>query len=167
MIFLGFLIFCLLFVAGAAIGGVPAMVFFDIPSIVMVAGGILCFVMATRRFSTFRRGIRQVFRLGDIPESERKEAMITANFFRTLSYFSLVIGGFWSLMGFCIVLGNMDPETLGIGVAVSLMTLLYSFVLSATIFMPISIQYRNMVTEHRRHHRQVFSLHEKFPSSNT
>ena len=167
MIFLGFLLFSFLFVLGSLIGGMAPIVFFDIPSIVMVAGGILCFVMATRRFSTFRRGIRQVFRLGDIPESERKEAIITANFFKTLSYFSLVIGGLWTLMGFCIMLGDMDPETLGVGIAVSLMTLLYSFVLSATIFMPISIQYRNMATEHRRHHRQVFSLHEKFPSSNT
>lgn len=168
MIFLGFLIFCVLFLAGVTIAGSTAWAFYDLPSIILVAAGIIGFVIATRRFSTFRRGIRQVFRFGDIPESQRKEALQTANFFKTLSYFSLVIGGLWTLMGFVLMLGNLDPETIGTGVALSLLTLFYSFVLSATIFMPISVQYRNMVTEHRRHHhKKVFTFREKFPASYT
>ena len=168
MIAISLVLFGVLFGACVNVAGSSVDRFIDFPSVVLVIAGILVFVIGSGQVSTFFHGMKQLFRFREVPGQQRKAAMKTAQFFKTLSYFSVVIGALWTLVGLVLMLSNLNPETIGGGIAVSLLTLFYSFVLSVAVFMPISMQYRKMATKHHRHpKKRVFSFHEKFPASYT
>jgi hypothetical protein len=104
---IGFIIFATNphgFFAGEFVGLNPYMIllFIDIPSLVLVVGSWWAFRLAS----------------GKRREFVSASAVIT-------------IGAFWSIQSFVLVFNNLDPDTLGPGIAVSVITLLYASIAAA------------------------------------
>ena len=115
--------------------------FIDYPSVVMVVASILLFVLASGQWKEFSCGIKHLFEWQRPEQIDSKTAVRISRLFRTLSFASLAIGGFWSIMGIILMLCNLNPETIGQGLAIVLLTLFYSFFLSVAVFFPISLYY--------------------------
>lgn len=95
-------------------------------ALLMLSHGGRCWLF----FWRFVRG-----RGGELSEAER-EAL--GEFFLTGSRSALGMGLFWHLCGMMVMLMNMDsPWTVGPGMAMSILLLVYGVVLSEMVFMPL------------------------------
>ena len=117
------------------------MAFISCPSFVFVIAGILLFVLTSGRWSDFSRGIKHLFQWRRSLSMDRETAVRISRYFRKLSFAGLVIGALGSLIGIMIMLSHLDPETIGPGLAMCLLTLFYAFFLSIAVFLPISLYY--------------------------
>ena len=141
MTFVYFLVFTVILALSIGLGGGTLKGFVDYPSVIMVVASILLVVLASGRWADFSRGIKHLFEWRNSEQMDRKTAVRISRFFRTLSFASLAIGGFWSLVGVILMLSDMNPDTIGSGLAIAFLTLFYSFFLSLTVFFPISLYY--------------------------
>ena len=124
------------------IGGGSIFGFIDIPSIIIVVASVLLFILASGQWPVFSRGMRHFFQFRDNLEIDRHKAVKISRFFRVLGFASPVIGFFWTIVGLIIMLSNLSPETIGSGLAIALLTLFYSCLLSVIVFFPISLFFR-------------------------
>ena len=128
----------LLFVAITAItifyGGGSIWGFVDVISIIIVATSILLFILASGQWAVFSRGMRHFFQFHDNLKIHRNDAVKISRLFRILGFACPVIGFFWTIVGLIIMLSNLSPETIGSGLAVALLTLFYSCLLSVIVF---------------------------------
>ena len=115
--------------------------FISCPSFVFVVAGILIFILASGRWTDFSRGVKHLFEWRCSLSMDRETAVRISRFFRKLSFAGLVVGALGSLIGIIIMLGAFTLETIGPGLAMCLLTLFYSFFLSVTVFLPISLYY--------------------------
>ncbi len=134
MIFFNFLLASILLAFSIILAGAPLSAFWDVPSVVAIVASVLLFAAGAGHWLTFCRGIGGIFS----PEIPKDEA--TSKFFEKLVHFTLCAGLFWTLLGFIIILGSMDPETVGVGLAVSLLTVFYSLFFSLFLFWPIAVR---------------------------
>lgn len=129
-----FLSICIIVPIFALCHGAPFSVFFDLPSIL-----ILCLVLffgARRSWSTLGDGLFL------IPDREGGAAR-SIKYFEMLYQTSLLGGGIGMLVGITIMLTDMDPETIGSGMAIALLTTLYALTLSTLFFQPLSLAMRD------------------------
>ena len=157
MTFVYLMVFTVIVAMSIAVGGGSMGTMFgfiDYPSVVMVVAGILMVVLASGRWADFSLGMKHLFEWRHPKPMDRKTAMRLSRFFRTLSFTSLALGAFWSLIGMIIMLSNFELETLGKGLAIALLTLFYSFFLSLAVFFPISFHYAGM------HDREIHAVRE-------
>ena len=156
MSFVYFMLFVAVTVIAIAIGGSSVWVFVDIPSLIMVAAGLLLFVLASGQWAFFKQGMTHYFRFHDHSQVSRQDAIRINRLFRTLGFVSPALGFLGSLLGGVIILSNLSPETVGSGVAISLLTLFYSCMLSVIVFFPISLYYAGItVPRHNEKHNKT------------
>ena len=141
MSFVCFMLFVAVTAVAITLGGSSIMVFFDLPSLTIVTIGLLLFVLASGQWAFFAQGMKHFFRFHDHSQVTRQDAIRITRLFRTLGFVSPAMGFFGSLMGGIIMLGNLSPETIGNGIAISLLTLFYSCILSVIVFFPISLHF--------------------------
>jgi flagellar motor component MotA len=154
MPFVYFLIFSVITATGIGLGGIPVSAFMNFLGMTVVGVSILVLVLAGGRWADFSRGMRHFFAFRRSTPANRPDAARIARFFRTLSSVSLAIGGFWSLVGVIIIVADMDPDNIGPGMAVALLTLFYTCFLSLTVFIPISLYYAGLydAEDHKSEH---------------
>ena len=140
MIFLGCFLIFELFVALALIGGQMHAenyfpVRFDVPSAVVVFGGVLLHVLIFGR-KQFRIGLSALRRL---PQSGDTEV---AAYFRRLTTFTLLVGlvgmAFAMSVGIPLV---RNPDNIGVPIAASLLTFAYAAWLAVMLFWPIAVRF--------------------------
>ena len=137
MISLGFLIFAILFVLSIILGGLDKLpVFLDMPSLLLVSLGIAGYVLLFGR-KEFVRGM-QVFFAFSFPQDD--DAMKAGRFFLRLAEFTLDWGLLLIVVGFIMIMMDLDPNTVGYGMAVSLLSFLYAMILSLFVFLPIGLR---------------------------
>ena len=141
MAFVYILAFGVITALAIIIGWGDIMMYISTPSIVLTVAGILLFVLASGRWADFSRGVKHLFEWRRSLPLDRETAVRISRFFRKLSSATLGIGFFWSLVGLMIMLCHFDPETIGPGLAMCLLTLFYAFFLSVAVFLPISLYY--------------------------
>ena len=115
--------------------------FISCPSFVFVVAGILIFILASGRWADFSHGVKHLFEWRRSPSVDQETSARISRFFHKLSFAVIVIGALGSLIGIVIMLGHLDLESIGPGLAMCLLTLFYAFFLSVAVFLPISLYY--------------------------
>ena len=137
MIFLGFLIFAILFVLSVMLCGLDKLiVFWDFPSFMLVSLGIAGYSLHCGR-KEFVRGMK-VFFAFSFPQDD--EAAVTGRFFLRLAEFTLSWGLLIMFFGVVMIMSDLDPDHVGGGMAVSLLSFLYATILSLFVFLPIGLR---------------------------
>jgi len=160
MTFVYFMIFGVVLSLSTILCGGSLQGFIDLPSVISVGASLLLFVLAGGKWKVFSSGMKHFFAWRQPAQVDRNSAAQISRFFRTLSFASLAIGGFWSVFGLIIMLANLDPKTLGIGLGVALLSLFYSFMLSLTVFFPISLYFSGM-HDARKRKRPAVRMHDE------
>lgn len=154
--FLCFLSFIVITALTIILGGGSIAGFVDIPSLIVVAASILLFVVASGQWQVFIQGFKHFFQFHDRSHLDHHSAVKISRFFRILGFACPGMGFFWSIVGGIIMLGNLSPETIGNGLAIALLTLFYSCLLSVIVFFPISLYFVGVQTSrHRNRHDKI------------
>lgn len=136
MILIGF--FCAAFLTGLAIalGGIDKLiVFYDAPSIVLVGMTNVILILSSGKWPLFLRGMMELGAISP-PKPEPNSEEIAA-FFRFLFHGNIAGGFFWAIIGCILMLADLDPEKIGSGLAVTLLTNFYALFLSIFLYMPL------------------------------
>ena len=137
MISLGFLIFAILFVLSIMLGGLDKLpVFWDFNSFVLVSLGIAGYTLLFGR-KEFVRGMK-VFFAFSFPQDD--DATKAGRFFLRLAEFILSWGLFVMIFGLVMMLADLDPDKVGIGVAVCILGFLYAMSIALFVFLPIGLR---------------------------
>ena len=112
------------------------MVFWDVPSFLFILSGVAGYFLLFGR-KEFARGVKTFFALS-FPLDEH--ASETSRFFLHLSTFTLSWGLFGMTFGMVLTLLDLDPNTAGLAIAVSLCSFLYASGLALFVFLPIGLR---------------------------
>ena len=87
----------------------------------------------------FLPGLKTVFRLprAELGETDPK----LGKYYRRLTGFTLGFATVVAFVGLLVMLVDLDPESIGKPLAISLLTLIYAIVIALTIFLPISLRH--------------------------
>ena len=137
MIFLAFLIFTLLFVMAVTSQGFAfSWVFVNGPSLLFVLLGIAGYFLLFGR-NEFGRGVKTFFAFSFPPDDHSPES---GRFFLRLSEFTLTWGLFGMVFGLMLMLSDLDPDRMGTGLAIMLLSFLYAIGLALFMFLPIGLR---------------------------
>lgn len=110
-------------------------VFFDMYALVLVLGGTLSFGIASHGIGPVIRGIRAGYASTPLHPTDGKEAIWVLHTLRSIAY---AMGGVGVLIGVTRMLHSFDePSHIGPFMALSLLSLLYSFVIAGLWLSPI------------------------------
>ena len=108
--------------------------FFNMPSILIVTGGLVCFSLAHHDYSSIKEAIGNA--LGDQPSPNAQKDISVLATLRKTTYGSGVAG---TLIGLIQMLQNLDdPSNIGPAMAVALLTALYSVLIVEFIIDPMT-----------------------------
>ena len=144
MTFAYFMIFGVILLLAIVLSGGSIWSFIDLTSAIAVGASLLLFVLACGKWKVFSSGMKHFFQWRQPAPVDRNTAVQISRFFRTLSFAGLAIGGFWSVFGIIIMLSDLVLERIGIGLGLALLSLFYSFMLSLTVFFPISLYFSGL-----------------------
>ncbi|MGL4942218.1 MAG: protein kinase domain-containing protein [Thermoguttaceae bacterium] len=153
---LGWLIAAGFLLASAVLSGNPIAMFCDLPSAIIVAGCLALYVSFRQCWGLLFRGLR-------FQDETREQA---SQLFSQLTRISLGAGFLGTLIGvYQMVAVGLDPEIIGTGVAVSLLTLLYGILLAVFVWTPLSVlsTRRRTITKTSTTHNE--SAHQEPPQS--
>jgi len=137
MIFLAFLIFAALFVMGATAQGWSYIgLFLDVPSLLFTLLGIAGFFLVFGR-KELGRGVKTFFAFSYPQDDHSPES---GRFFLRLATFTLFWGFVGVLWGLLVILIDMNPDTVGVGIAFSLLSFLYASGIALFVFLPIGLR---------------------------
>ena len=126
----------LLLSAIAASPGSSFGAFRDYPSLILVVGGTLAVLMIACDVEDWRNASRVL--MGPRKSLDRVGCQSAARFFGQASRAAIALGVIGHLLGLIIMLGQLDdPDALGPGLAVSLISALYGLGLSEFFFVPM------------------------------
>jgi flagellar motor component MotA len=114
----------------------------DMPSVLLVVFTVIILVSGQRKWKLFWQGL-QTSVSASIPNTS--DAAETAALFRYIANGTLWGGGLWALTSWIIMLNDLDLDTIGAGIGVSLLTLFYSLMVSVFLFRPIAYRYEQAV----------------------
>lgn len=133
----GFLFMVLLLALVGAFSGMLSF-FVDIPSTLIILAPLVFFLAATKSGKVMAAYVRASFRKNYSYGKDELENISLAA--KGMVKFTLGIGGFGFIAGLIGALANIGaPERLGPNLAVSLITLVYSIVLSFIVFFPVEV----------------------------
>jgi flagellar motor component MotA len=122
-----------LFLAAMLLGG-TLWAFYNMPSILIVTGGLVCFSLAHHDYSSIKEAIGHA--LGNEPSPNVQKDISVLATLRKTAYGSGVAG---TLIGLIQMLQNLDdPSNIGPAMAVALLTALYSVLIVEFIIDPLS-----------------------------
>ncbi|GHT43686.1 hypothetical protein FACS189443_7250 [Planctomycetales bacterium] len=124
-------------VFAVALGGADKIpLFWDTPSFLMVVLTVIILVSGQGKWKLFSQGLETVLSTStpNIPDAAE-----TAALFRYIANGTLGGGGLWTLTGWILMFADLDPNKIGAGIAVSLLTLFYAVFLSVFASNPKSI----------------------------
>lgn len=111
--------------------------FLDLPSLLLV---LICpFVLILIQYGPASIGRNFSIALDDI-SVEKREASSAEYYFQTWGIYVLLTGGIFFIVGIIMVLSNIqDKETIGAGLACSLITFLYGLIITITLTRPLAV----------------------------
>jgi len=122
-----------LLLAAMLLGG-SLMAFINLPSILMVVGGLVCFSLAHHDAGSIKDAIAHA--LGDEPISNHQKDISVLATLRKTTYGSGVAG---TLIGMIQMLQNLDdPSAIGPAMAVAMLTVLYSVLIVEFLIDPLT-----------------------------
>ena len=136
MILIG--LFCAVSVTAMAIalgGPDKLIVFWDTPSVMVVVMTNFVLIMSSGKWDLFLRGMVETGVMGPTKPEPRAEEI--ASFFRFLSNGNIIGGIFWAIIGCVLMLADLDPDKIGSGLAVTLLTNFYAMFLSIFLYLPL------------------------------
>jgi hypothetical protein len=137
MISLAFLIIAVLFVLAASIQGFALLwIFVDAQSLLFVLLGIAGYFLLFGR-KEFRRGVKTFFAFSFPPDEHDLES---GQFFLRLSSFTMRWGILGMLLGVIMIMTDLNPDTVGHALAISLLSFLYASGLALFVFLPIGLR---------------------------
>ena len=138
MISLAFLIITVLFSLSFMIPSrsIRFAIFADLPSLLFVLLGITGYFLLFGR-KEFSRGIKTFFAFSYPLDEQTSES---GRFFLRLTEFTLVWGVFGMVLGLVCMMFNLDPDTFGPVMAISLLSPLYALGLALFVFLPIGLR---------------------------
>jgi hypothetical protein len=138
MISLAFLLFTGLFLLSVAVLARPSLLFayFDLPSFLFILLGVTGYFLLFGR-KEFGRGVKTFFAFSYPPTEEN---VATGQFFLRLSKFIRIWGSLGAFIGIALMLSSLDPDTIGPGVAISLLCPFYALGLALFVFLPIGLR---------------------------
>ena len=136
MIFLGFLIFAVLFLLSVAISATNFFVFVDVPSFLFILLGVAGYFLLFGR-NEFGRGVKTFFAFSFPPDDNTHES---GRFFLRLSRFTLTWGLLGVVIGIFLLMTNLNPDTLGYALAICLLSFLCASGLVLFVFLPIGLR---------------------------
>jgi flagellar motor component MotA len=143
LIIIGFL-FMVLILAG--VGGLAQslLMLLDVPSALLTLICLLFFLLTSKSGSVIGRYIKSSFKKNYVYTKTELEGLSTAA--KTTVWFILGTGGFGFVTGVIGSLANLrDRELLGPNLAISLITVLYSIMVSFFIFFPVQAWAENKI----------------------
>jgi len=111
-------------------------VFVDLPSILFILMGVAGYFCLFGR-KEFRWGVKTFFAFSFPPDDHSPES---GRFFLKLARFTLTWGLLGMVLGIILVMSNLDPDKMGPGVAICLLTFLYASGLALFVFLPIGLR---------------------------
>jgi hypothetical protein len=137
MIFLGFLIVSVLFVLSVALSDLNKLViYWDAPTILYILVGVVGYVLLFGG-EKFARGMKTFFAFS-FPTDDN--AVETGRFFLRLAEFTLAWGLLGMFIGTVLAMSDLDPNTIGMPFAVSVLSFLYATGLAVFVFLPIGLR---------------------------
>ncbi|GHT30634.1 hypothetical protein FACS1894214_0870 [Planctomycetales bacterium] len=139
-IILGFCVAVAAAILSFALGGLDKIfVFWDAPSFLLVTLTVAILVGGQGKWKLFLQGMKTSFSSSPLPNVP--DTAEIAALFRYIANGTLWGGGLWTLTGLVLVLADFDPDKIAPGIAVSALTLFYSFIVSVFFFQPIAYRY--------------------------
>lgn len=135
---LGIFYASMILLACILIAGKTLNFFWDTPSMLLVVSLSLGFIFMSGGGSLFWQGLRDAV-LGSY-ESENGEDI--SRYFTQLFWAIQAIGFLGFLLGGIMMLSDLDPTKIGIGLAVSLFTVFYALFIGVVFILPIAAGYR-------------------------
>ncbi|MFC1743621.1 MotA/TolQ/ExbB proton channel family protein [Candidatus Riflebacteria bacterium] len=135
MFLIGIFIFCFSIVAAIQLGG-TVFAFFDLTSLLIVAGSIFSAVVATDSPTDFRLGFKAVLKR-DFPinKSQAERGILV---FELLYKVSIAAGVLGFLIGLMQLLSNLNkPALMGPSIVIALITVFYGTFFGFFLFFPI------------------------------
>lgn len=130
---LNILLFCLMLIFVMLMTGCVRC-FFDIGSLLMVVLSTIFMLLANFGFSDIRKNFKLGFKKERIEPSELKNGII---FFTTMQKYLGISGAIGVMMGLIAMLASLEnPEKIGQGLALSLITVLYALFFSMAVAVP-------------------------------
>jgi hypothetical protein len=139
MIFLGFLLAMLLVVSSVVMGCPPQVLFylfFDLPTVLLILLGLAGYVHFFGK-KEFVRGMKSFFAFSFPPDDESIQA---GRFFLRLSEFTIRWGLLCMIFSLAWSMTALDPDTIGMPVAICLLSFLYVSILVVFVFLPIGLR---------------------------
>ncbi|MCL2006295.1 MAG: hypothetical protein FWG73_09075 [Planctomycetaceae bacterium] len=133
MISLGFLIVVILFWLSLLITPLSVGIFWDPLVFSFVLSGLTGYILICGR-KEFARGIKAFFAFSLLPDDE------AGRFFQRLTTFTVRWGLFGMLLGLASIMLDLDLDTMGIGIAFCLLSVLYTLGLAGFVFLPIGLR---------------------------
>ncbi|MCL2745290.1 MAG: hypothetical protein FWE67_15720 [Planctomycetaceae bacterium] len=134
MIFLGFLIFALLFCAAVIFDGFAF--FFDSIAVSYILLGIAGYILLFGG-KKFHLGMNTFFTFSFPADDNTAE---TGRFFLRLTEFTLAWGLLGMVLGTVWAMTKLDPHTIGQPIAFSLLSIIYAICLAVFLFLPIALR---------------------------
>ena len=134
LLIVGFLFMVFIFATVGILTGAPA-IFIDLPSVLLILVPLLFFFFTTKSSKILGTYIKTSFKKEHIYIGTELEALSAA--VKNTIKFTLAVGGFGFMVGLIATLAQLgSPENIGPNLAVSLITLTYSIVISYFVFFP-------------------------------
>ena len=133
----GFVTLTALLLSAVAVSpGSSLFAFVDYPSLILVVGGTFAVLMIACDSDDWRHAFRVV--IAPRKALDRDGYRSASRFFGQASRAAIALGVIGQVMGMIIMLGQLDdPDALGPGMAVSLISALYGLGLSEFLFVPM------------------------------
>ena len=135
LLIFGFMFMIFIFVAVGVLSQI-LMFIIDMPSLLIIIIPLLFFLIASKSGKIIRRYI--IFSFKKTHTYTRTELTVLSISIKNIIRFTLAIGGFGSLTGLIGCLAHLGSlERFGSNLAVSLITLTYSIIISFFVFFPL------------------------------
>lgn len=142
MILINLVLAFVLTVLAITLGGVDKLrIFWDTPSFLIVGLIPLLLAYASGKWPLFVRGLSEVIDMK--PHQPREDSAEIASLFRYLFWGNIFGGAFGTIIGLVLMLADLDPEKIGSGMAVALLTNFYAIFISLFLLMPIGERFKS------------------------
>jgi hypothetical protein len=137
MIFLASLLAAVLFLFAICLSGLNALFPFGDPiAALFLFAGLAGYMLLFGR-KEFRRGVKTFFAFSFPPDEHSLES---GRFFLRFAKFTVRWGLLGMIIGILMMMADLDPETIGIALAVSLLSFFYAAGLAVFVLLPISLR---------------------------
>jgi len=143
IVLIGIIVTLAVFATGILIAGGSLLLFWDLPSVLIVLGLDLGALLVCDGIESFRLGLSSIFAKHVI--CTKAELVDAAEIFGLMSRCSIGGGIIGMIMGVVMLLVNItDPKNIGPYMAVAIITVLYGMMLAYLFFTPVKVRLMNM-----------------------